>query len=182
MENDTYPSIISDLLWWAAVFVAAWMIYFIVYLVAARLRWVENIDLRLVVMGNLSALAAGVLSWLFLGGNFSSPNAFWLATITAPIAFLGFCGLFILLGPANVDRSITFSILTAFKAVEDQEMPNAKLIETVPFDRIYQKRLQELSRSGVIKLTGNRVKIMPLGDRALRFYRWLGHLLNIEPQ
>jgi hypothetical protein len=182
MENETYPSIISDLLWWAAVFVMAWLIYFFAYLVAARLRWVSNIDLRLVVMGNLTALAAGVLSWLFLGEHFSSPNAFWLATITAPIAFLGFCGLFILLGPANVDRSITFTILTAFKAVEDQEMPNAKLIETVPFDRIYQKRLRELSRSGVIELTGNRVKIMPLGDRALRFYRWLGRLLNIEPQ
>jgi hypothetical protein len=182
LEFHTDLSIPSDLFWCAVVFVAAWVIYLVAYVVAAKFRWVKNVDQRLVIMANLSALAAGVLSWLFLGAHFSSPNAFWLATITAPIAFLGFCGIFILVGPANVDRSITFTILSAFKAVEDQDIPSAKLIETVPFDRIYHKRLRELSGAGVIELKANRVRITPLGDRALRFYRWLGHLLNVEPQ
>lgn len=181
-EIHTDSSILSDVFWYSVVFVAAWLIFFVAYVVAARLRWVENVDGRLVVMGNLSALAAGVLSWVFLGGHFSSPNVFWLATISAPIAFLGFCGIFILVGPANVDRSITFSILMAFAALENRETPNEKLIEAVPFDRIFDKRLRELSAYGVIELESNRVRLTRSGERARRFYLWLGRLLNIQPQ
>lgn len=164
------------------MFAASWVIFFAAYFLAARLRLIKNVDGRLVIMANLSALAAGVLSWLFLGTHFSSPNAFWLATITAPMSFLGFCGIFILVGPANVDRSVTFSILRAFKALENQETPNDRLIEAVPFDRIFRKRVRELSRHGVIELEGNRVRLTQSGDRARRFFLWLGRVLNIEPQ
>jgi hypothetical protein len=164
------------------MFVAAWVVFVSTYVAAARLRWVANVDGRLVVMGILSAIVAGVLSWLFLGEHFSSPGAFWLATIAAPVAFLGFCGIFILIGPANVDRSITFSILQATKTLEHDETANTSLMEAVPFERIFNKRLRELSTHGVIKLQGNRARLTPLGDRTRRFYLWLGRLLNIEPQ
>lgn len=181
-EIHTASSIFSDVLWYIAVFVAAWAVFLVTYVVAARLRWIENVDGRLVIMANLSALVAAIVSWLFFERHFSSPNVFWLATITAPIGFLGFCGIFILVGPANVDRSVTFSILTAFKNLEGRETPSERLIEAVPFDRIFEKRLRELLMYGVIELEGNRVRLMPSGERARRFYLWLGRVLNVTPQ
>lgn len=181
-EIHTDTPIISDVFWYGVVFVLAWTVFFVGYIIAARLRWVSNVDGRLVVMGCLSALAAGLLSWLFLGGHFSSPGAFWLATITAPIAFLGFCGIFILVGPANVDRSITFSILMAFAALEGRETPTERLIEVVPFDRIFTKRLRELSTYGVVEVTANSVRLTRTGEGTRRLYLWLGRLLNIQPQ
>ena len=158
------------------------MTFLVIYVVAAKLRWVANVDERLVILGNLSAIAAGALSWLFLEEHFSSYNVFWLATVAAPIAFLGFCGIFILIGPANVDRSITFSILRAVKSLEVDETANINLIDAVPFDRILHKRLRELSTHGVINLQSGHPRLTPFGDRTRRFYLWLGRLLNIQPQ
>jgi hypothetical protein len=158
------------------------MIFLVMYVAAAKLRLVANVDGRLVILGNLSAIGAGVLSWLFLEEHFSSSNVFWLATVAAPIAFLGFCGIFILIGPANVDRSITFSILQAIKSLEGDETPKIKLIDAVPCDRILHKRLRELSTHGVIKLQDGHARLTPFGDRTRRFYLWLGRLLNIQPQ
>jgi hypothetical protein len=83
-------------------------------------------------------LLRGLLSWLALRGNFCSANAFWLATIAAPIAFIGYCGIFILIGPANVDRSVTFSMLRAFKTVEDGRAGDKSAIDVVGFDRIFK--------------------------------------------
>lgn len=175
-------SIASDVFWYGVVFVATWLIFLVAYVLAARLRWVANVDGRLVVLGVLSAFAGGLLSWLCLGRCFSSANAFWMATLTSPIAFLGYCGIFILVGPANVDRSITFSILRSFAALENRETPHDKLIEIVPFDRIFEKRLRELTAHGVVVVEGGRARLTRGGKRVKRFYLWLGRVLNIEPQ
>jgi len=105
-----------------------------------------------------------------------------MASVTAPICFLGFCGIWVLLGPVTVDRSITLTILAALKAVDGRELSHDKLMAAVPFDRIYSKRMKELSGSGVIQLRPNGVKVTPKGERALRLYLWLGRLLNVELQ
>jgi hypothetical protein len=182
MEDVTAFSILCDLFFCALVFISAWVVFLLAYLLTAKLRWVANVDARLVIMANLSAIAAGILSWSFLGSHFSSPNALWMATIAAPVAFLGFCGLFILIGPANVDRSVAFSIVVAVKAITDDPLPTTKLIDAIPVERIISKRLRELSARGLIVLDGDRARLTPLGDRILRFYLWLGRLLNVQPQ
>jgi len=182
LEIKTNASILSDLLWCGLLFVVTWVIFFAAYLAAARLRWVSNVNWRLIVLAVLSAIAAGVVSWLFLWARFSSPNAFWLATVAAPIAFIGYCGIFILTGPTNVDRSVTFSMLRAIKSLEDHEPPTTRPIDAVGFDRIFSKRIREMSMAGVIEVQGSRIRLTPLGDRTRRFYTWLGRVLNVEPQ
>ena len=50
LEIKTNASILSDLLWCGLVFVVTWMIFFAAYLAAARLRWVSNVNWRLIVI------------------------------------------------------------------------------------------------------------------------------------
>jgi len=182
VATSANASILSDLLLCGLLFVLAWVIFFAAYIGAARLRWVSNVNWRLIVLAVLSAIATGLLSWFVLHGYFSSPNAFWLATIAAPIAFIGYCGIFILTGPTNVDRSVTFNMLRAFRAVEDGTAGDKPAIDVVGFDRIFKKRIREMSMAGVIEVEGTRIRLTTLGDRTRRFYLWLGRLLNVEPQ
>ncbi len=182
METKTNASTLSDLLLCGLLFIVAWAIFFGAYIAAARLRWVSNVNWRLIVLAVLSATATAVVSWLALRASFSSPNVFCLATIAAPIAFIGYCGIFILTGPTNVDRSVTFSMLRAFKALEDGTAAGSAPIDAVGFDRIFKKRIREMSLAGVIEVEGSRIRLTTLGDRTRRFYLWLGRLLNVEPQ
>ncbi|HVA14961.1 MAG TPA: hypothetical protein VNF99_17070 [Stellaceae bacterium] len=172
----------ADLLWYAAVFLATWVVYAVAYVGAARLGLVRGVGFGTVVLGVSTAALTGFLSWIFLVGRFSSVGAHVLASATAPLCFLGFCGIWILLGPVTIDRSITLTILSALKAVESRQLSNDRLMAAVPFDRIYGKRLKELSGSGVIELRANGVRVTPKGERVLRLYLWLGRLLNVELQ
>jgi hypothetical protein len=177
----TGASILSDMFWYGVVFVAAWLIFLVAYVIGARLRWVENVDRRLVILGNLSALAAGIVSWLFLEPQFSSIQVFWLATVTAPIAFLGFCGIFILIGPANVDRSVTLSMMMAIAAEGERGLPEQALV-TGPLGLIFAKRIRELIGYGVVVSAGDNVLLSEAGERTRQFYLWLGRVFNIRPQ
>lgn len=172
----------NDLLWYGVVFLAAWIIYAVAYIGVAKLGAVRGVGGSTVLLGIVSAVLTGILAWIFLGDRFSSANVHLLASVTAPICFLGFCGIWVLLGPVTVDRSITLTILAALKAVETRELPSERLMAAVPFDRIYGKRLKELSGSGIIELHPSGVKVTPKGERALRLYLWLGRLLNVELQ
>jgi hypothetical protein len=175
-------SILSDIFWYGVVFGIAWLVFLGAYVTAARMRWVENLDRRLIVLALASAAVAGVIAAVALSDRFSNANVLWLATITAPISFVGFCGIFILVGPANVDRSVTLTILRAFKAQEESHSTHEKLIDAVPFDRVFAKRLHELSTHGVIEMRDGRAQLTRRGDRTRRFFLWLGRLLNVTPQ
>ena len=174
--------LIADLFWYAAIFVVAWVIYAALHAGAAQLRVVQGVGNSTVALGVIGALFAGVLGWLFLAPRFSSPSAYELAVITAPICFLGYCGIWVLLGPVTVDRSITLTILRALYAINGQNLPNQRLRAAVPFDRIYEKRLRELTLSGVIEPGADDFRITPKGARALKLYFWLGRVLNVEMQ
>ena len=99
-----------------------------------------------VVVGGITA----VLSWWLAGGLFSSGAVHALASLTAPFAFLGFCGIYVLIGPVTVDRSITLSILSAFANSRTKGLSRVELQACVPFDRIFEKRLRELEMSGTL--------------------------------
>ena len=171
-----------DMILYALVFVSAWTIYFFVYLVAAKLRWIANLELRLVSMGVVCALAAGLASGILLEPYFSSASTFWMATLTAPIAFLGFCAVFILNGPAVVDRSISMTVLRTVKNLEESHNPSLRLIDSVPFERIFNKRVRELSSGGLIEASGSGFRVTRLGNRTLKFFDWLGRRLNVQWQ
>jgi hypothetical protein len=176
------PPLISDLVWYVGIFLVAWFIYFAAHIATAQLGLVTGAGISTVVVGVSSALMSGVLARLVLQAKFSSSSVGDLASIVAPISFLGFWSIWLLLGPIGVDRSITVTILSAFKSVEAKTLSAEQLMKAVPFDRIYNKRIQEMSRVGVIELTRNGARVTQKGTRILQCYLWLGRLLRVEAQ
>jgi hypothetical protein len=174
-------TVLSDLLAFAGVFLIAWLIYLVVHLLAARLDIVRGATRSTVALGVGAALVAAVVSWRWCGAWFSSPAVHDLATITAPAAFLGYCGIYVLLGPVTIDRSISLSMLRALHASQDRKLRRHELHREVPFDRIFEKRLRELELSGSID-TSHEVVITARGARILGAYVRLARLFNVDFQ
>jgi hypothetical protein len=180
MENSV--TTFMDLTWYAVIFAAAAAIFFAAHVIAAHFRIVSGATSRVVALAVFAAVATGLLSGLLFGSCFSSPEVHALASITAPICFLGFCGVYMLIGPVTVDRSITLTILEALLAVQDQELAEDRLMGAVPFERIFGKRLIELESGGFIRRHRGSIKVCASGERMLRAYLRMGRLLNIELQ
>jgi len=174
--------LINDVVWYVAIFLSAWLIYVVAHVATAQIGLVNGAGISTVAVGVASAIGSGLFSGLFLQAHFSSPGVADLASFTAPVCFLGFWSIWLLLGPTGVDRSITVTILSAFKSLEGKSLTAEQLMEAMPFDRIYNKRLEEMVGVGVVELTGNGVRVTAKGTRILQAYRWLGRLLKVRAQ
>ncbi len=174
-------NVCRDLFGFAALFVAAWVIYFTIHLTLAKLRIVRGVGITTVMMAVVAAVLSGLASWVVLGGWFSSPSTYALVSITAPFSFLGFCGIYVLIGPVTVDRSITMTMLCALEESQSKKLARSQLHAEVPFDRLFEKRMRELEGSGTIDTSGE-VRITPRGIRTIRAYKWLARTFNLNFQ
>jgi len=175
-------TILIDLTWYVVIIVAAGAIFATAHIVGAQLRLVSGATSKVVALAVAAAIVAGLLSWLLLGGRFSSSEVHALASLTAPLCFLGFCAAYLLVGPVTIDRSITLTILETLLRVGDGGLTESRLMSAVPFDRIFDKRLFELQRGRFIERTGENFRLTSGGGRILRAYLRVGRLLNVETQ
>ena len=175
--------ILMDLFWYAAVFVTAWCIYFAVHVGAAQLGLVRGAGgATILALGLLPALLASGISWLCLGTQFSSVSTHTLASVTAPVCFIGFFGVYALAGLLVVDRSITFTILSVLDAAQSTLLRDDELMKAVPFERIYSKRLRELAAAGFVHAENGQFRITRKGNQILGFFQRLGSLFKIAAQ
>jgi hypothetical protein len=177
----TAAAFLGDLAAFLAIFAFCWLLFIAGHAAAASFGLISGVDRRTVVLAVVAAVAAGALSWFFIGGWFSGPGVHALASVTAPFAFIGFCGIYVLIGPVTVDRSITLTILTALIASETRGLSRAELQTRVPFDRIFEKRMRELEKSGTLTFV-DEVKITPRGARILGLYVRLARILRVDFQ
>jgi hypothetical protein len=171
-----------DLAWYFLIVGIGGVMFIAAHILAARAGLVSGANGRLVMLALVVAAAAGAFSWFLLSARFSTAEVHALASVTAPVCFLGFCGIYMLIGPVTVDRSITLTILEALLAVQDQGLAEDRLISAVPFERIFGKRLIELESGGFIRRQRGSFKVCASGERVLRAYLRMGRLLNIELQ
>jgi hypothetical protein len=174
-------SLAMDLASFLLIFACCWVLFFASHALAAALGLVSGVGQRLVALAVVVAGIAAVLSWWLAGGLFSGSAVHALASLTAPFAYLGFCGIYFLIGPVTVDRSITLSILSAFANSGTKGLSRGQLQGCVPFDRIFEKRLRELEMSGTLTL-GDGVRVTERGERILGFYKWLARVFRVNFQ
>jgi hypothetical protein len=174
-------SLAMDLASFLLIFACCWLLFFASHSLGAALGLMNGVGPRLVGLAVVVAGITVILSWRLAGDLFSGGAVHAMASLTAPFAVLGFCGIYVLIGPVTVDRSITLSILSAFANSGTQGLSRAKLQACVPFDRIFEKRLRELEMSGTLTLADG-VRVTERGERILRFYSWLARTFRVDFQ
>ncbi len=174
-------SLFFDLLGFLGTAFLAAVLFLGLHLVAASLKLMRGVNYWTVVLAVVCAVLAGIVAWAQLGGWFSSPAVHALASVASPITFLGFCGIYILIVPVTINRSISLSMLIALEASQHKRLMRDQLQAEVPFHRIFEKRLRELELSRSIDASGP-VTITPTGMRIIRLYVRIARLFNVEFQ
>jgi hypothetical protein len=174
-------TLLGDLAGFAGVFALSWGIYLAAHLLAASCRLIRGANYMTVGLATAAAIVAGAITSWSLEGWFSSPGVHALSSIAAPVTFLGYCGIYVLIGPVTVDRSISLSMLRALEASQHKKLKRNELQAEVPFDRIFEKRMRELELSGSID-TRSDVKITQSGARIIRLYMRFARMFNVDFQ
>jgi hypothetical protein len=173
--------LILPLAGFAVVFALCWVLFLGGHAALASLGILQGIDRRIVALAVFAALASSGVTWMLPAGWFGSAETRLLSSLAAPFSFLGFCGIYILIGPVTVDRSITLAMLIALIEADTKGLSRTELQAKVPFDRIFGKRIRELEASGTLRLAG-QVELTPRGARILRLYVWLGRVFRVNFQ
>src|SRR5438105_3202840 len=132
-----------DLLAYLAVFALCWVVFLPMHVVAVRLRQGANLLTTINCSIAGSALIATAGSWLWLGGLFSSESVKAVACVGAGMSFMGFGGIYNLLGPVSVDRSISAHIVKLIYLSPQHRIEEAELFKIYTHSDVLEKRFRE---------------------------------------
>jgi hypothetical protein len=140
--------------------------------------------LKLLSTINVSiALSAGLgvaFGWSWLGDGFSSESTKAVACLGASLSFIALAGLYSLLGPASVDRSLSAHIVTLLYLAPQREMSEAELFEIYTHADMLEKRFNECAQVKIVERHDKKLKLTKKGSRIAVVYIAMGKLLGIR--
>lgn len=128
----------------------------------------------------VSAIAGATCVWLLLGNQFSSEGAKAVACVGGAISFLGLAGLYMLVGPASVDRSISAHILNLLYLAPRHEMGESELFRIYTHVDVLEKRFSECAETAFIQRRDGKLRLTRKGGRVARCYVILGRILGMR--
>jgi hypothetical protein len=161
----------TDLAWAVGLFTACWLVFAILYLSTAGAGLVSDAGSALVVLAFLAAAVVLALSLVFLSDHFTSQGAHLVVSVGAPFAFLGFAGLFMLLVPVSVQRSVSLTMLVALERGD-----------SLPDHRVFDFRWRQMEAGGLVTSDTTGRHLTRSGRQIIRVALFLGRLLNVRPQ
>lgn len=171
---------LTDLLLYVSVFVISGLIFLPLHVLAVRMKRGENVLLMVNLAVGASAVAAAVIVWLSLGHLFSSEGAKAVACVGGAVSFLGFGGLYNLLGPTSVDRSISAHILNLIYQAPGHRMTKEELFGYYTHADVLEKRFEECAHIGVIETHDSHLTLTARGRRIGLLYTVIGRVLGIR--
>lgn len=171
----------KDLLLFLSVFAISAIIFVPLHLIAVRANGGKKLLSTVNAMICLSALIGGAIGWLLLGHLFSSPGAKAVACVGGGFSFLGFGGIYNLLGPASADRSISAHILNLIYQAPGHRMTKEELFALYSHSDILDKRFVEFAAVGVIEQQAAQLTLTPKGRRIALTFAILGKALGLHP-
>jgi hypothetical protein len=170
---------LSDTLLYFGVVILAGLVFLPLHAITIRAFGGSRIITALNVSIALSALAGAIAGrWLF-GGGLTCPGAGILAPVAGALTFAGFAGIYGLIGPVSVDRSVSSHIVSLVYLAPSHRIAEAELFRLYTHGDVLQKRFDECVEAGIIAREGNELTTTPLGARIARTYLTMGRLLGI---
>jgi hypothetical protein len=170
-----------DLLLFLSVFAISAIVFVPLHLIAVRANGGRKLLSTINAMICLSALAGGAIGWLLLGDLFSSAGSRAVGCFGGGFSFLGFGGVYNLLGPASADRSISAHIVGLIYQAPGHRMSREELFALYSHADILDKRFIEFAAVGVIDPQASQLTLTAKGRRIALAFAVLGKALGLRP-
>jgi hypothetical protein len=128
----------------------------------------------------LSTVAAVAGGWFFLRPYFSAPGAASVALVGGAISFATLAGLYGLLLPSSVDRSVSVHIVKLLYLAPKQRMTEEQLFRLYTHEDVLEKRFLDCLATGIIKREGGELVLTPHGARIAWLYMTVGEGLGMR--
>lgn len=180
-RGESERFMVVDLLLFVLVIVISGVVFVPLHAITVRAMRGRN----LLTAVNVAIIAAGIVGgaagWLLFGGLFSGEASKGVACIGGGIAFLGFGGVYNLLGPTSVDRSVSVHLVSLINQAPGNRLNREDLFRYYTHADVLEKRFVECAQVGVIHRDGEQLTLTPGGRRIAAIYAAIGRLLGMHP-
>jgi hypothetical protein len=171
---------VKDVLLYFAIMVVGGIVFLPLHIVSVRLRGGAKLITTLIAVIGVSTLVAVAVGWLVLGGEFSSPGAAAVACVGGGLSFAAYAGLYSLLLPSSVDRSVSVHIVKLLYLAPQHRMTEAELLELYTHDDMLGKRFNDCIETGIIRRDSDQLVLTPHGARIAWLYMLVGEGLGMR--
>jgi hypothetical protein len=171
---------LSDLALYFGILALAGLVFIPIHIVFIRFMSGEKLLTTFNSAVGFSILIASTLGWVFLGPHFSSSGAALVAVVGGAISFTGLAGVYGLILPVSVDRSVSSHIVGLVYLAPEHRLTEKALFELYTHDDLLRKRFVDCLATGIIKRDGPDILLTPHGARIARIYLWVGRVLGMR--
>lgn len=170
----------KDVALFFAIIAIGGMVFLPLHIIALRSRGGRKLITTLNLVIGASTAAAVVAGWLLLGDQFSSPGAAAVAYVGGALSFAAYAGLYSLLLPSSVDRSVSVHIVKLLYLAPGQQMTEKELFSFYTHQDVLQKRFDDCIDTGIIERRGDQLVLTPHGARIAWLYMTVGEGLGMR--
>lgn len=140
---------------------------------------VQKLITTLTVLTIVGALLTALVCWAWWGELLGHPDRL-LALVSGGTTYAGLSGIYILIGPASADRSLSAHITIHLVRTPHGRLAPSELLKRYDPQGIFQKRFRELEAVGVATREGGELQITAKGRRIAKMYLVLLKMLRLE--
>jgi hypothetical protein len=171
---------LNDVLLYFAIIVIGGVFFLPLHIIVVRWMGGRQLITSLNIVIGFSTAAAVAVGWLFLGPHFSSPGAASVALVGGAIGFATLAGLYSLLLPSSVDRSVSVHIVKLLYLVPRQRMTEQQLFDLYTHEDVLEKRFLDCLATGIIKREQGELVLTRHGARIAWLYMAVGEGLGMR--
>jgi len=171
---------VKDLGLFFAILVIGGIVFLPLHIVVLRARGGTRLITSLNVTIGISTIMGVAAVWLLFGDQFSSPGAALVAYVGGALTFAAYAGIYGLLLPSSVDRSVSVHIVSLLDLAPQQRMTEAELFYVYTHDDMLQKRFADCLNTGIIRRDGEQLVLTPKGAAIAWLYTFVGEGLGMR--
>jgi hypothetical protein len=152
-------------------------IFIIVNVPIFRLIYKKDNENKAMAFGLItSALIGGVSSSYIIGNYINLYDHRAIISVSAALTFLGFGGIYAILGPISAARSISAHSVLIMDGCLTKSVLKADLLKRYSAEMIFSMRFAEWEKSKIIITNGDRIILTKKGVQIARFFNVLSKI------
>jgi hypothetical protein len=171
---------VKDVALYFAILVIGGLVFLPLHILALRAMGGRQLITTLNAVIAVSTIVAVAVGWFALGPLFSSAGAAAVALVGGALSFAAYAGLYSLLLPSSVDRSVSVHIVKLLYLAPDRRMTEQELFSLYTHGDVLEKRFNDCLATGIIKRDGDQLTLTPQGARIAWLYMAVGEGLGMR--